>query len=97
MREYNPITLEDVGRLEEICGAENVLTGAALLLEACTAEDNERFWRIRKQIPWTLKRRTSHQSVEDIVVPVAAIPELVESIKAALDPRGILNPGKIFD
>jgi len=44
----------------------------------------ERFWKIRKQIPWVLKRTSPVHSIEDIVVPIAAIPPLV----AALDRIG---------
>ena len=64
--------------MNRICAA----TGAIEILEAESAEDIERFWRLRKQIPWTLKRRSPHQSVEDIVVPIAAIPQIVECIDA---------------
>jgi len=41
----------------------------------------ERFWRIRKRIPWDILRYSSHQSVEDIVVPIAGIPEALFGLK----------------
>lgn len=41
----------------------------------------ERFWKIRKQIPWVLKRYSAHQSIEDIVVPIAAIPRLLPELE----------------
>jgi glycolate oxidase len=40
----------------------------------------ERFWKVRKQIPWMLKRHGSVLSIEDIVVPIAAIPQLMPEL-----------------
>lgn len=38
----------------------------------------ERAWKLRKQVPWWVKRNAgAYHSLEDVVVPPAAIPELV--------------------
>jgi glycolate oxidase len=47
---------------------------------ADTEPSIERLWKIRKQIPWAIKRYTPHQSMEDIVVPIAAIPALLSEL-----------------
>ena len=57
-----------------------------------TEEEIERFWRIRKRIPWDIMRYTPHQSVEDIVVPIAAIPKTLSSLKQIGDKYGIAIP-----
>lgn len=51
--------------------------GAIARYVARQEKDIEAFWKIRKQIPWMLKRYSPQQSIEDIVVPIAAIPALV--------------------
>jgi glycolate oxidase len=48
---------------------------------ASTDEEIERFWRIRKRIPWVLKRHSTHQSAEDIVVPIANIPKILQYLQ----------------
>jgi glycolate oxidase len=59
------------------------------------AEDQKeiaRFWNIRKQIPWALKRYSSHLSFEDMVVPIANIPPLLEQLKRIGDKYDTLIP-----
>ena len=46
-----------------------------------TDEEIERFWKIRKRIPWDIMRYTTHQSIEDIVVPIAEIPRALSGLK----------------
>jgi glycolate oxidase len=48
---------------------------------ATSDREIERFWRIRKRVPWEILRYSSHQSVEDIVVPIAGIPEALSRLK----------------
>jgi glycolate oxidase len=48
---------------------------------ATTDAEIERFWKIRKRIPWDILRYTPHQSVEDIVVPIANIPRTLSELK----------------
>lgn len=59
---------------------------------ADTEEEIERFWRIRKRIPWDIMRYTSHQSIEDIVVPMASIPRALSGLKQIGDDYGIEIP-----
>jgi glycolate oxidase len=71
------VVAEDAQTIRRIC-LEN---GATDEFAADGEAQIERFWKIRKQIPWVLKRYSAHQSIEDIVVPVAAIPQLLPEIE----------------
>jgi glycolate oxidase len=71
------VVAEDAQTIRRIC-LEN---GATAEFAANGEEEIERFWKIRKQIPWVLKRYSAHQSIEDIVVPVAAIPQLLPELE----------------
>ena len=64
-------------KIQKMC-REN---GAIKDFLAVTDDEIERFWKIRKQIPWTLKRLGTHMSAEDIVVPIAEIPRLFEQLE----------------
>jgi glycolate oxidase len=79
---------ENVATIRKICtehGAiENVL--------AVTADEVERFWKIRKAIPWQLKRISPYQSIEDIVVPIAGIPQILQQLKSIGQKYDILIP-----
>jgi glycolate oxidase len=55
--------------------------GAKAEFVAREEDEIERFWKIRKQIPWVLKRYSAVQSIEDIVVPIAAIPQLLPEME----------------
>jgi glycolate oxidase len=55
-------------------------------------QEIERLWKIRKQIPWMLKRCGSVQSIEDIVVPIAAIPQLLPALERIAESHGIRIP-----
>jgi len=45
-------------------------------------EATSRSWKLRKQVPWWVKRTAGpHHSVEDVVVPPSAIPSLVEWVE----------------
>jgi glycolate oxidase len=71
---------------------DQVRTDAAIIHQLCedhqalqvytatTEEESDRFWAIRKHVPWMLKRFGSHQSAEDIVVPIASIPTIIQRI-----------------
>ncbi len=48
---------------------------------ASSAAEVDRFWEIRKKIPWVLKRYSAHQSIEDIVVPIANIPKILQYLQ----------------
>ncbi len=68
----------DAVKLEQIAGEYNPVT----VLRAETPEESERFWKIRKQVPWAIRNLSADQSLEDISVPVAAIPDMVEALYA---------------
>jgi glycolate oxidase len=59
---------------------------------ACTDKEIERFWRIRKRIPWDMMRYASHYSIEDIVVPIATIPLVLSNLKRIGEKFGIAIP-----
>ena len=53
-------------------------------VEASAADEAgiERAWRLRKQVPWYVKRAAgAAHSLEDVVVPPSAVPELVETVE----------------
>jgi glycolate oxidase len=66
----------DAETIGSICRAR----GALFEYPAGDEATIERLWKIRKQIPWMLKRYSPIQSIEDIVVPIAAIERLVTQI-----------------
>jgi glycolate oxidase len=81
------LLLETDGRQPDVVTAEaDIIRGICRELgakaEFVAREENEveRFWKIRKQIPWVLKRHSPVQSIEDIVVPIAVIPQLLPEI-----------------
>lgn len=63
----------------------------ALLVAESDAE-SDRLWKIRKTVPWALKRRTSDQSIEDIVVPIASIPEALDELRRLEERFGVSIP-----
>ncbi len=54
--------------------------GAIARYVAEQEKEIEEFWKIRKQIPWIIKRHSPQQTIEDIVVPIAEIPAIVAVI-----------------
>ena len=71
------IVKSDAAKIEKRC-REN---GAIKAYPADNDEEIERLWKIRKQIPWVLKRLGTHLSFEDIVVPIANIPHLIGELE----------------
>lgn len=81
------LLLEADGRRADVVTAEADMIrgicrelGATAEFVAREEKEIERFWKIRKQIPWMLKRYSAVLSIEDIVVPIAAIPQLLPEI-----------------
>ena len=64
---------EAVGELCMQCGALEVYV-------ADNATTAERIWKIRRNIAEAFKVSAPHQSLEDIVVPISAIPEMVREL-----------------
>ncbi len=55
--------------IETLCRAEQVVG----LYPADSESQIEAFWKIRKRVIWVLRRHFPRESVEDVVLPVAAI------------------------
>ena len=66
--------------------------GAIEAHPAVTDDEIERFWKIRKRIPWDIMRYTTHQSIEDIVVPIAAIPRALSELKRIAEKYAVAIP-----
>jgi len=53
--------------------------GGVSLSRGVSSDEVERAWRLRKQVPWWVKQHAGpQQAAEDIVVPPASVPQLVE-------------------
>ena len=85
---HSSVVAENVATIRRICWK----SGAIEEYLATTDQEIERFWRIRKQIPWDIMRYTSHQSIEDIVVPIANIPLALSRLKDIGEKYGVLIP-----
>lgn len=68
----------DAAKLRQVCRDH----GAIAEFMAYSGKEIDRFWKIRKQIAWALLRLSEYQSVEDVVVPIAAIPALLPELAA---------------
>ncbi len=55
--------------------------------------DNERFWNIRKKVPWALKRMGGgDQTLEDLTLPIASLSPMMDRLAEIADRYGILIP-----
>jgi glycolate oxidase len=70
------VVKDEAEKIRDLCQKNN----ATDVYLAETKTDIDRFWKIRKQIPWVLKRYNPHQSIEDIVVPIANIPSILSEL-----------------
>lgn len=68
---------KDVEILDQVCRKN----GAIARYRAETDQQISRFWKIRKQIAWSVLGQSELQSIEDVVVPIAAIPALLSELK----------------
>ncbi len=75
-------------RIGEVCLEQ----GALEVYVADNATTSERIWRVRRNIAEAFKLISPHQSLEDIVVPIAAIPEMAAGIEALSEKYGIAIP-----
>ncbi|CAB1060033.1 FAD/FMN-containing dehydrogenase [Olavius sp. associated proteobacterium Delta 1] len=82
------VVAENAATIRRICRER----GAIEDYLATTDPEIERFWRIRKRIPWDIMRYTPHQSVEDIVVPIANIPLALSNLKQIGEKYGVAIP-----
>jgi glycolate oxidase len=63
--------------MEEICRT----SGASYVHRANDEADAERLWTIRKQVPWALRKYAQQQSLEDIALPPAALPDYIAELQ----------------
>ena len=73
-REQVQSEYESIGELCLECGAMEVYV-------ADNHTTSERIWRVRRNIAEAFKVESPHQSLEDIVVPIAAIPNMVAFVQ----------------
>ena len=73
-------TLEQVEREYEAIGELCLDAGAIEVYVADNFTTSERIWKVRRNIAEAFKVISPHQSIEDIVVPIAAIPQMVEGL-----------------
>ncbi len=74
---HETLVAEESAMMESVCRARAPLE----VFKAESDTESNRYWKIRKQVPWTLKALSTHCSMEDIVVPVGEIPAIIEKIK----------------
>jgi glycolate oxidase len=85
----------DAGRLEaeaETVGELCLAGGAIEVYVADNATTQERVWSVRRSIPEAFMAYSPEQSLEDIVVPIAAIPDLMPELRRISVERGVRIP-----
>jgi glycolate oxidase len=80
-----PRDYESIGELCLECGAQEVYV-------ADNHTTRERLWRIRRNIAEAFKAASPHQSLEDIVVPPAAIPRIMPELERIAGRYGVQIP-----
>ena len=84
--------LEQVEQEYDIIGEQCLKAGASAVYVADTKANSERVWRIRRSIAEAFKVFSPQQSLEDIVVPIAAIPAMSKAINELSRKYGVLIP-----
>lgn len=79
---------EELAVMDEVCRK----AGPLHLLMARGEEESARFWKIRKQLVWALRTMSTRTSIEDIVVPIAAVRPFVRKIQQVAEKRGLRIP-----
>jgi len=78
----------DYDRAGQLC----LDNGAREVYVADNRTTRDRLWNVRKSIPEACNMIFPHQSKEDIVVPPAAIPEMLEVFACTAEKHGVLIP-----
>ena len=73
--------LAQVEREYETIGQMCLEAGAIEVYVADNHTTSERIWKVRRNIAEAFKVLSPHQSLEDVVVPIAAIPKMVEGLQ----------------
>lgn len=71
---------------------ESLARTGAYIIAADSDTDNERLWKIRKQVAWALKAMGKDQSLEDISMPIASSAPMIERLYDIAEEFGILIP-----
>jgi glycolate oxidase len=79
---------ERVARIAQFCRDLK----AAPVLESKTPEAAERLWRARKVVSPALLKVKPHKVSEDVVVPLGAIPRLIDGLQEVARNRGLIIP-----
>jgi glycolate oxidase len=67
---------QQVEREYDAIGEQLQAAGAAEVFVADNPTTSERIWKVRRSLAEAFKALSPHQSLEDVVVPIAAIPEM---------------------
>jgi glycolate oxidase len=85
----HPRDVEDrAARMARFCRDQ----GARPVLRAKTPEEAERLWRARKVVSPALLKVKPHKVSEDVVVPLGAIPRLIDALQDIAGRRGLIIP-----
>jgi glycolate oxidase len=75
-------------RIADFCWEQ----GAGLVLRASTFDEAEQLWKARKVISPALLKVKPHKVSEDVVVPLGAIPQLIDALQDIARLRGLIIP-----
>lgn len=84
--------LQQVEHDYDVIGEMCLQAGATQVYVADTKANTERVWRIRRSVAEAFKVFSPHQSLEDIVVPIASIPAMSAAIEEISAKYGVLIP-----
>lgn len=76
----------------DVIGEQCLKAGATQVYVADTKANSERIWRIRRSVAEAFKVFSPNQSLEDIVVPIASIPDMSAAIDRISRKYGVLIP-----
>jgi len=76
----------------DVIGEQCLAAGATNVYVADTHVNSERIWRIRRAVAEAFKVFSPHQSLEDIVVPIAAIPAASAAVNEISAKYGVKIP-----
>jgi glycolate oxidase len=83
---------DQVAREYEAIGEQCVAAGAIEVYVADNSTTSSRIWKVRQNIAEALTLNAHEQSNEDLVVPIAAIPELVMGLESLAEKYGLEIP-----
>jgi glycolate oxidase len=83
---------EQVTRDYDAIGEQCLGAGATEVYVADNATTSERIWQVRRNIAEAFKVVSPHQSLEDVVVPIAEIPKVVSGLEQIGARHGVQIP-----